>query len=106
MYARRLTMQIHQNETGEFTRAMESEILPLMRKQPGFRDEIVLVNPKAAQAESITIWNSQEYAETFGKGPYLDVLKVLGKVIKDKPQLQSFEVSNSTIHLQAKGSTA
>jgi hypothetical protein len=39
-------------------RAIESEILPLLRKQPGFRDELVLINPTAKQAEAISLWNS------------------------------------------------
>lgn len=98
MYARRLTLQLHPNETGEFARAIESEILPLLRKQPGFRDELVLMNSTAKQAEAISLWNSQESADAFWKGPYFDMLKVLGKFIKDKPQVQGFQVAKTTLH--------
>lgn len=96
MYARRFILQLHPNETGEFARAIESEILPLLRKQRGFRDELVLINPTAKQAEAISLWNSQESADAFGKGPYSDMLKVLGKFIKDKPQVQGSQVAKTT----------
>jgi hypothetical protein len=98
MYARRLTMKLHQNDAADFTRVIESEIIPLLRKQPGFRDELVLINPADSQAETISLWNSQESADNFGKGPYSDMLKVLGKFIKDKPQLQGYQVAKTTFN--------
>ena len=98
MYARRLIMQLHKNYAGDFTRTIESEIIPLLRKQPGFRDELVLVNQAASQAETISLWNSQESADAFGKGPYMDMLKLIGRFIKDKPQLQGYQVAKTTFN--------
>ncbi|MGB8325180.1 MAG: hypothetical protein WCE52_19645 [Candidatus Acidiferrum sp.] len=98
MYVRKLTLQLHHSEAGEFVRAIESEILPLLRKQPGFRDELVLINRMAKHAEAITFWNSQESADAFAKGPYSDMLKVLEKFIEDKPQVQEFQVAKTTLH--------
>ena len=100
MYARRLVMQLHQNEAVDFIRAVESEIIPLLRKQPGFRDELVLIDPDRSRAESISFWNSQENAERFGKGPYSDLLRMLRKYIKDKPHFEGFQVANTTLHRQ------
>jgi heme-degrading monooxygenase HmoA len=60
-------MQLHQDEALDFIRAGESEIIPLFRKQPGFRDELVLIDPDRSRVESISFWNSQENAERFGK---------------------------------------
>ena len=97
MYARRLTMKLHESDAADFSRVVETEIIPLLRKQPGFRDELVLINPTAAQAETISLWNSQESADAFGKGPYADMLKLIGRFIKDKPQLQGYQVAKTTI---------
>src|ERR1700741_1948307 len=77
---------------------------PLLRKRPGFRDELVLINLTAQQAEAISLWNSQESADTFGKGSS-DMLKVLGKFTKDKPQVQRFQVAKTTLPRQMEGST-
>ena len=98
MFARRLTVQLQANGAGEFTKTIQNEVIPLLRKQPGFKDELVLINPKSSQAESISLWNSQENAENFGKGPYMDMLRLLGNVIKDRPQVETYQVANSTIH--------
>ena len=100
MYARKLAIQLHQNDVGDFTRVIESQVIPLLRKQPGFRDELVLINPTASQAETISLWNSQESADTFGKGPYAEMLKILAKFLKDKPQLQGYQVSLTTLQRQ------
>ena len=56
------------------------------------------MNSTAKQAEAISLWNSQESADAFWKGPYFDMLKVLGKFIKDKPQVQGFQVAKTTLH--------
>jgi hypothetical protein len=96
MYARRLTMQLRQNDAADFTRVIDSEIIPLLRKQPGFRDELVLINPTAAQAETISLWNTQESADTFGRGPYADMLKMIERFIKHKPQVEGYQVAKTT----------
>ena len=100
MYARKLAIQLHQNDVGDFTRVIESQVIPLLRKQPGFRDELVLINPTASQAETISFWNSQENADTFGKGPYAEMLKILATFLKDKPKLQGYYVSLTTLQRQ------
>jgi heme-degrading monooxygenase HmoA len=98
MYARRLTMQLHQNDAADFSRVVDSEIIPLLRKQPGFRDELVLINPTASQVETISLWNSQESADAFGKGAYSDMLKLIGRFIKDKPRLLGYPVAKTTFN--------
>jgi antibiotic biosynthesis monooxygenase (ABM) superfamily enzyme len=96
MYARRLTMQLRQNDAADFTRVIDSEIIALLRKQPGFRDELVLINPAASQAETISLWNTQESADTFGRSPYADMLKMIERFIKHKPQVEGYQVAKTT----------
>ena len=43
MFARRVSMQLKPNTTAEFTRKMETEVIPMLRKQKGFQDEITFV---------------------------------------------------------------
>jgi hypothetical protein len=45
MFARNVSIQMKPNTLTEFTRTMDSEILPLLRKQKGFQDEITLSAP-------------------------------------------------------------
>ena len=43
MFVRNVSMHLKPNTLNEFTRTLESEIIPLLRKQKGFRDEITAV---------------------------------------------------------------
>jgi hypothetical protein len=40
MLARTVRMQLHPHSVAAFTRALEHAIIPLLRQQPGFQDEI------------------------------------------------------------------
>ena len=45
MFARHVSMHLKPNTRAEFTQTLEKEIIPLLRKQKGFQDEITLVAP-------------------------------------------------------------
>jgi heme-degrading monooxygenase HmoA len=98
MFARRVSVHLQPNEAGEFSRTMENQVIPLLRKQHGFRDELVLVNAKASRAEAISLWDSQENADNFARGQYLQMLQILGNSIKDKPEVETFHVATTTLH--------
>ena len=40
MFARSVSLYLKPNSVAEFTRAIENEVIPLLRKQKGFQDEI------------------------------------------------------------------
>ncbi len=44
MFARRVYMRLKPDSVAEFTRKLEAEIIPLLRKQNGFQDEITFVS--------------------------------------------------------------
>jgi hypothetical protein len=45
MFARKVSMHL-KGSVPEFTQTLEREVLPLLRKQKGFRDEITFVAPR------------------------------------------------------------
>ena len=45
MYARNISFRLKPNMQSDYTRTFENQILPLLRKQKGFKDEITLCNP-------------------------------------------------------------
>jgi hypothetical protein len=47
----------------DYTRTLETEILPLLRKQKGFKDEITLSNPGSQDAITISLWENKANAE-------------------------------------------
>src|SRR5579864_3918203 len=98
MFARRVYMHLKPNSVAELTQRLEKEIIPLLRKQKGFQDEITFVVPGGTEAVGISLWDQKENAEAYGRGTYAEVQKVLGKVLEGTPRVQSYEVGNSTLH--------
>jgi len=98
MYARSVSFHLKPGRTAEFTQLIDKDVLPVLRKQKGFQDEIALVAPGGADAVGISVWDLKENAETYARGAYPGVLKALEQVVEGTPQVQTYEVSNSTFH--------
>ena len=98
MIARNVTMRLKANSVAEFTQTLEKEIIPLLRKQKGFQDEVTFVVPGKPEVIGISFWDKQENADAYSRGSYPEVLKTLAKVLDGTPQVQTWEVLNSTSH--------
>ncbi len=106
MFARNVSMHLKPNAVAEFTRTLDQEIIPLLRKQKGFQDEITFVVPSGTEALGISLWDLKENADTYNRQTYPEVLRALAKVVEGTPQIQTYEVSNSTFHKIAAPSAA
>lgn len=98
MYARNVTMHLKNDSAPEFTRTFEADVLPLLRKQNGFKDEITFLAPNGQDAIAISLWDRKENAEQYSRETYPAVLQSLSKVVDGTPRVEAFEVSNSTWH--------
>ena len=98
MYTRNVRMKLKADSVKEFTRILESEVIPVLRKQKGFTDEITLVAPERNEAVAISFWEKKENAEAYNREKYPEILKTLSRVVDGTPKVESFEVANSTSH--------
>jgi len=98
MYARQVSMHLRPDSRADFTRRIESEILPLLRKQKGFQDEITFVNPAGKDAFAVSLWDSKESAENYDRTAFPEVTKLLSTLVEGNPRVKSYEVANSTFH--------
>lgn len=98
MYSRNVTLHLKADSAREFTRMLETDILPVLRKQSGFKDEITFVAPNGTDALAISLWDRQESADAYSRDAYPTVLQSLAKVVDGTPRVDSFEVANSTFH--------
>lgn len=98
MFARNVTIRIKPNGVAEFNRTMEKEVLPLLQKQKGFRDELTLVSENGSDAVGISLWDHKEDAEAYNRSTFPEVQKILSKVIEGAPRVQTYEVGSSTVH--------
>ena len=101
MYARHVSMNLKPNKGDEFTQTLENEILPLLRKQKGFEDEITLASREGKKAVAISFWDRRESADVYSRETYPQVLKSLAKVADGTPEVQAYEIVNSTFHKTA-----
>ena len=101
MFARSVTMRLKPNTVSEFNKTLEKEVLPLLQKQKGFRDELTLVSSNGSEVLGISLWDQKQDAEAYNRATYPDVQRILSKVIEGTPQVQTYEVSMSTIHKTA-----
>ncbi|MGA8220839.1 MAG: hypothetical protein WB780_04230 [Candidatus Acidiferrales bacterium] len=97
MFGRHVTLQIKRNLETEFPIVIEKEILPLLRKQKGFLDEIVMVAPERSEVIAISLWETKEYAEIYNREFYPEVVKILNKYIVGVPLVKPFEVQYATL---------
>jgi hypothetical protein len=99
-------MHLKPNTVADFTQKLEREIIPLLRKQKGFQDEISFIGHGGTEAFGISLWDKAENAEAYNRGAYPEVTKVLATVVEGPAQVETFEVANSTFHKIAAAVTA
>ncbi len=98
MFARNVSFHLKSNMLSDYTRTLENEILPLLRKQKGFKDEITLSNPGSQDAISISLWENKASADAYNTTLYPEVLRTFARVIDGTPKVQTFEAVTSTFY--------
>ena len=98
MYARIVTLNLKSNQLNSFKEAIDKQVLPMLRKQNGFKDEITFVASGGTEVRTISIWDKKENAEAYNSTTYPEVLKALANVIEGTPNVKSYDVATSTLH--------
>jgi hypothetical protein len=98
MFARHLMLQLKPNLVNEFPVMFEKEILPLLRKQKGFLDELLLVTPEDREAVAISLWETKENAETYSREVYPQIETIVARFVEGLPTVKKFEAQYSTYH--------
>jgi hypothetical protein len=98
MFARSVSIHLKSNMLSDYTRTFEKDVLPLLRKQKGFMDEMTLSNPTSLDVIAISLWATRADAEAYNTNAYPEVLKTLARMIDGTPKVQTFEAVTSTFH--------
>lgn len=98
MFTRLVTLQVKPNMVNEFPVTFEKEILPLLRKQRGFLDELLLVTPEKTEVLAISLWEKKEHAEVYNRELYPQIEKIVGKFIDGIPTVKTYEAQYCTFH--------
>lgn len=101
MFARNVSIRLKSNSLTQFTETFDKDVLPLLRKQPGFRDAITLASDDGLHINAISVWETKEQAEAYNTGAYPAVVKGLEKVLDGEPRVRLTKVASSTLHATA-----
>ncbi len=98
MFARNVSIHLKPNMLSDYTRTFEKEVLPLLRKQKGFKDEITFADTRGVDVTAISLWENKTDAEAYTTNVYPQVLKTMARFIEGTPKVQTADVVNSTFH--------
>jgi hypothetical protein len=101
MFARNVSIHLKSNMLSDYRRAFEKDVLPLLRKQNGFKDEITFAGPGGVDVTVFSLWENRDDADTYNANTYPGVLKTLARFIEGTPQVHTFDVVSSTFYKNA-----
>lgn len=107
MFTRVVEVTTKSGKARELSQTIHDRVLSIVKNQPGFQDEIVLVsddNPD--QILAISFWTSREDAEKYNREQFPKVNEVIRNLIEGSPRVRTFEVDTSTVHRIAAGKAA
>jgi hypothetical protein len=96
LFGRHVIMKLKADSAAELTRINESEIIPLLLRQKGFRDKTTFIAPERSKAISNSFWDTKEDEEAFAGTGYLQVLQALSDELEETPTVEKFEFAPST----------
>ena len=101
MFARNVSLRLKPNTLSEFTRTFDNDVIPMLRKQNGFQDEITFAIPGGLDVTAISLWDTKEHAEAYSTAGYPQVLNTLDRVLDGTPKVRVSDVISSTIRKAA-----
>lgn len=96
MFARKVSMHLKVNGSSELKQKLDSEIIPLLRRQKGFLDEITFLYSTGKEAHTYSLWETAEDAEAYNRATYPQVTKMIAAAIEGTPRVQTYEILHST----------
>lgn len=101
MFVRRVTILLKPNSISKFSRLMEEEVIPMLRKENGFQGVITFFAPSEDAVTSISLWDKASNAEIYSRETYPAILKKLAVQIEGTRKVDTYETLNSTFHKSA-----
>jgi quinol monooxygenase YgiN len=106
MFARIVTMPLKPDSRSQLAKAVETGVIPLLRKHKGLLDVIQLVSADGKTSVGISFWDNKESAEAYNRTGFSDVMKALEPVAAGPAHVQLCDVTNSTAHKLAVAASA
>ena len=107
MFTRIVELTTKPGKNEQLSATINDKVLPILKKQKGFVDEMVLVSDKEDnRVVGISFWNTREDAEQYHRTEYAKVQETVRPLLDSEPMIRTFEVHTSTTHKIATGRAA
>lgn len=106
MFSRIVQCNLKQNRLDEARQALSSEVIPNLRKQPGFIDVVESLDAQTGQFVCMTLWRTREDADRYGDTEFNRIAPKLREFTTNEPTVNTLQVETSTVHNIAKGKQA
>ena len=104
MFARVIDIKTKPGEAAKLCHTLHDKILGMLKSQPGFVDELVLVNEaEEDHVLAVSLWKTLEDAENYRKVNYPKIKELIEHHIHHAPTVHMYAVDSSTVHKIAKG---
>ena len=99
MFTRVVEIRCKAGKTSELARVTSEQAMPILRKQHGFQDEIVLVSSNDPnRVMAMSFWTKREDAEQYQRESFPRILEMLRQYCEGEPTVSTYEVHTSTAH--------
>jgi heme-degrading monooxygenase HmoA len=99
MFTRVVEMASKSGKAQELANTINDKAVPILKKQRGFVDEIVLVSSgKSDQVLALSFWNEREDADVYQRDQYQKIHDTVRHLLETEPEIRTFDVHTSTTH--------
>ena len=99
MFTRIVEITTKSGQNQQLSDTINDKVLPILKKQKGFVDEIVLVSDREDnRVVGISFWDTREDAEQYHRTDYPRVQETLRPHLDAEPVIRTFDVHSSTTH--------
>lgn len=99
MYTRVVETTSKHGKARELGHTIDDKVLPILRKQHGFVDEIVMVSDTDPnRVIAISFWKTREDAERYDREQFDNVKKTIQHLFEGAPDVRTFDIHISTVH--------
>jgi heme-degrading monooxygenase HmoA len=107
MFTRIVEITAKPGKARELANTIHEKALPILKKQPGFVDETVLLSEtEPDRVVATSLWNKREDAERYHNKEYKTVRETVQHLLEVEPVIRTFNVHSSTTHKIAAGKAA
>jgi heme-degrading monooxygenase HmoA len=99
MFTRFVEVTTKPGKARELTRTLNDKVLTILKNQPGFVDELVLISDDDPdQIFALSFWKTREDAEKYNREQFSRVTELIQNFTEGPPHVRPFNVEQSTVH--------